>query len=221
MNDLLGQLANTLDYLPAFLRASVVVIQLTLFCILLSWGLGIVAALARTSPFRLIRWPAAFYIWFIRGTPTIIQIFIVYFGLPQFGMQMSPFVAGVVALGVNSGAYVAEIIRGGLLAIPRGQTESAVALGMSYTQTMRRVILPQVTRIVLPPITNEATTTLKNTSLLSTITVMELTMQARIAIATTFRPFEFYIMAAILYLIMTTALMWLSTWVERRYAVRY
>jgi polar amino acid transport system permease protein len=136
-------------------------------------------------------------------------------------MRLSPFVAGVIALGVNSGAYVAEIIRGGLLAIPKGQMESALATGMSHSQAMRRIILPQVVRIIVPPITNEAVTTLKNTSLLSTITVVELTLQAQIVIAATYRPFDFYIIAAVLYLLMTTLLTQLSTWVERRHRVQY
>jgi His/Glu/Gln/Arg/opine family amino acid ABC transporter permease subunit len=186
----------------------------------LSWICGLVAALGKTSSHRLIRWPFQFYVWFVRGTPTLIQIFIVYFGLPQLGVRMSPFVAGVVALGVSSGAYVAEIVRSGLLAIPKGQIESSLALGMSYWQLMSRIILPQVVRIILPPITNEATTTLKNTSLLSTITVVELTLHAQIVIARTFRPFDFYIIAAILYLIMTTLLMQLAAWLERYYAAR-
>jgi len=164
---------------------------------------------------------AEFYVWFFRGTPTLIQIFIVYFGVPQFGIKMSPFVAGVVALGINSGAYIAEIIRAGLLAVPRGQTESSVALGMSYFQAMGRIILPQVVRIIIPPVTNEAVTTLKNTSLLSTITVVELTLQAQIVIAATFRPFDFYIIPAILFLAMTTLLTWLSGWFEKHYALRY
>jgi polar amino acid transport system permease protein len=208
-------------YLPAFLEAARTVLVITVLVILLSWLCGLAGALAKASSLRLLRWPAEFYIWFIRGTPTLIQIFIVYFGLPQLGLRLSPFVAGVLALGVNSGAYVAEIIRGGLLSIPKGQSESAAALGMGYRHTMARIILPQVVRVTLPPITNEAVTTLKNTSLLSTITVVEITMQAQLAISTTFRPFDFYIAAAFLYLVMTTILMQVAAVVERRYALRY
>ena len=132
-------------------------------------------------------------------------------------MKLSPFLAGVIALGVNSGAYVAEIIRAGLSAIPKGQTES-LALGISRFDTMRRIILPQVFRIIVPPITNEAITALKNTSLLSTITVVELTLFAQTIIATTFRPFEFYIAVAFIYLLLTTILTQFSGWLERRYA---
>ena len=141
--------------LPA-LRARIppgvlVVLVLTLLIIVVSWICGLRRrAGARRRSVGVFRQASTFYIWFIRGTPALIQIFIVYFGLPQFGIRLSPFVAGVVALGVNSGAYVAEIIRSGLSAIPKGQMESSLALGMSRFDAMFRIILPQVVRIILP-----------------------------------------------------------------------
>ena len=112
-----------LPYVPGFLQAAWLVLVLTIFIIVVSWICGLVAALARASSVAAFRQAAIFYIWFIRGTPALIQIFIIYFGLPPLGVQLSPFTAGVLALGLNSGAYVAEIIRAGLSAIPRGQTE--------------------------------------------------------------------------------------------------
>jgi polar amino acid transport system permease protein len=205
-----------LPYVPGFVRATWIVFGLTVLIILVSWVCGLVAAIAKTSALAPVRGAAAFYIWFVRGTPALVQVFIIYFGLPQLGLGLSPFVAGVLALGVNSGAYVAEIIRSGLSAIPRGQVESALALGMSRSDTMRRIVLPQVVRVVLPSITNEAISTLKNTSLLSTITVVELTLYAQMIIATTFRPFEFYIATAIIYLALTTILSQRAAWLERR-----
>lgn len=208
-------------YLPLFVPASWIVVQVTVLSILLSWACGLVAALGKTSGYRILRYPVEFYLWFVRGTPLLAQIFLVYFGLPQLGIRMDPFTAGVVALGVNGGAYVAEIIRGGLLSIPRGQSESAEALGMSYAQTMRRIVLPQVVRVIIPPITNDAATTLKNTSLLSTITIMELMLQTQVIVNSTFRPFEFYILVSLIYLAMTTVLMLLMHWAERRHAVAY
>ena len=206
------------DYVPGFLSASWLVFSLTILVIIVSWICGLAAALGKTSSYYPVRALSSFYIWFIRGTPTLIQVFIVYFGFPQLGIKLSPFVAGVLALGVNSGAYVAEIIRSGLTAIPRGQMESALALGISRRTTMTTIILPQVFRIILPPLTNEAISSLKNTSLLSTITVMELTLYSQILIATTFRPFEFYIATAVIYLLMTTVLSQLSAHLERRNA---
>lgn len=214
-----GWMQELSRYGPGFLNAAALVLSITVLTILLSWVCGLAAALGKSSRVTAVRQVASFYIWFIRGTPTLIQIFIVYFGLPQFGVRLSPFAAGVIALGVNSGAYVAEIIRAGLGAIPKGQFESSLALGMSRTETMVRIILPQVFRITIPPLTNEAITSLKNTSLLSTITVVELTLYSQIIIATTFRPFDFYIAAALIYLLLTTLLSQLSAWAERRYAV--
>lgn len=208
-------------YLPSMLASCVVVIELTVLVILASWVFGLLAALGKLSSHAILRRPCEFYVWFIRGTPTLIQIFVIYFGIPQLGIRISPFSAGVLALGISSGAYVAEIIRSGLLAIPKGQTESTVALGMTYRQSMTHIILPQVFRIIIPSITNEAVTTLKNTSLLSTITIIELTLRTEMIISYTFRPFDFYIIAALLYLAMTTALMSLSSRLERRLASRY
>lgn len=207
-----------LPYVPGFLRAAWLVVMLTIAVIVVSWICGLFAALARASDIAIVRQVAIFYIWFVRGTPALIQIFIVYFGLPPLGVQLSPFTAGVLALGLNSGAYVAEIIRSGLSAIPRGQTESSLALGMGRRQIMARIILPQVVRIILPSITNEAISTLKNTSLLSTITVVELTLYAQTIIATTFRPFEFYIATAVIYLVLTTVMTQFSAWAERHNA---
>lgn len=205
-------------YGPGFLAAAWMVFGITILTILVSWVCGLVAALAQRSDLRAVRMAAGFYIWFIRGTPTLIQVFLIYFGLPQIGIRLSPFTAGVLALGINSGAYVAEIIRGGLSAIHPGQRESALALGFSPAETMRTIILPQVFRIILPSITNEAISTLKNTSLLSTITVVELTLYAQTLIASTFRPFEFYIAVALIYLALTSILTFVASWLERRYA---
>ena len=206
-------------YAPGLLEACVIVMEVALLAIVFSWALGLFAALGKNSPYPALRRPCEFYIWFMRGTPSLIQIFIIYFGLPQFGLNLSPFVAGVFALSVGSGAYAAEVFRTGLAAIPRGQAESALALGMGPVLMMRRIVLPQVVRIIIPALTNEAINTLKNTSLLSTITVLELTLYTQIAIAATFRPFDFYICAALLYLVMTTVLSQFAAWHERRYAL--
>ncbi len=207
------------QYLPGFAYATWLTVQISVLVIVLSWAFGLLAALGKTSRLWPLRIISEFYIWFIRGTPAMIQIFVVYFGLPQFGVQMSPFVAGVITLGLNSGAYVAEIIRGGLLAIPKGQFEASVALGMSSFQVTRRIILPQVVRVILPAITNEAVATLKNTSLLSVITVVELTFYSQIVIAKTFQPFQFYIAAAVIYLVLTSIITQLSSRLEKRNAV--
>jgi len=208
-------------YVPGFINAAWIVLLLTVVSIVISWICGLLAALGKASKLTPLRYISSFYVWFVRGTPTLIQIFIVYFGLPQVGIRLSPFVAGVIALGVNSGAYVAEIIRSGLSAIPKGQMESSLALGMSRFDAMTRIILPQVFRIIIPSLTNEAITSLKNTSLLSTITVVELTLYAQMIIASTFRPFDFYIASAIVYLVMTSVLSQISAHLERGYSKLY
>lgn len=212
---------DTLVYGPGFLSAAWTVLWLTLLTIVVSWAFGLAAALGQRSDYGAVRQLSAFYVWFIRGTPALIQIFIVYFGMPQLGVRLSPYTAGVLALAINSGAYVAEIIRAGLSAIPKGQMESSLALGFSPRETMRTIILPQVFRIILPAITNEALSTLKNTSLLSTITVVELTLYAQTLISATFRPFDFYIAVAVIYLLLTTILTQLAAFFERRYARLY
>jgi polar amino acid transport system permease protein len=220
---MLERFADSLALLSAysggFVETTLLVVALSIASILVSWIFGLGAALAQESRWRALVAVARFYVWFVRGTPTLIQIFLVYFGLPQFGIRMSPYVAGVLALGVNSGAFVAEIIRSGLVAIPKGQRECAKALGMGWWLSMRLVILPQVLRIVVPPVTNEAITLVKNTSLLSTITVLELTLFSQMAIARTFRPFEFYIAAALIYLALTSLLSNASARLERRFAL--
>jgi polar amino acid transport system permease protein len=208
-------------YIPGFANAAAIVLALTVLIIIVSWICGLVAALGKQSRLKSVRSAASFYVWFIRGTPTLVQVFIVYFGFPQLGLKLSPFVAGTLALGVSSGAYVAETIRSGLTAIPKGQMESALALGMSRADAMVRIILPQVFRIILPSLTNEAIAALKNTSLLSTITVVELTLYSQLLIASTFRPFDFYIASAFIYLVMTSLLSRLAQWLESRYALRY
>lgn len=209
---------DVVEYGPGFLAATLVVLGVTIASIIVSWVCGLLGALGKQSRFAPIRAVASFYVWFIRGTPTLVQVFIVYFGMPQIGIKLSPIVAGIIALGVSSGAYVAETIRAGLSAIPKGQFESSLALGMTRQGMMIRIILPQVLRIILPSLTNEAISAVKNTSLLSTITVVELTLFAQLMIATTFRPFDFYIAAALIYLVITSVLSQLSAFFERRYA---
>jgi polar amino acid transport system permease protein len=209
------------NYLPKFLSAAVVVLELTVAIVILSLILGLVTALGKNLKNKVFRAPFVFYIWFIRGTPALIQIFIVYFGFSQLGINFPPFVAGVLALGVNSGAYIAEIFRSGFLAIPKGQWESAVSLGMTRFLAFRRILFPQLLRIILPPITNQSTFILKTTSLLSTITIVELTFFAKIVVASTFRPFDFYLICAFFYLVLTTLLTRLSKFLENRLAIAY
>ena len=205
------------DYLPGFLSASWLAFKIAAATIILSWLVGLALALGQRSRLSFVRQSITAYIWFFRGTPALIQIFVVYFGLPELGIKLNPYMAGILALAMGSGAYVAEIIRSGLKAIPIGQFDGAQSIGLTAIEQYRFVVLPQVVRIVVPALTNESINTLKNTSLLSAITVLELTLHTQTMIAATFRPFEFYILAAVLYLMMTTVLSQFSRWFERKY----
>ncbi|MCP4630309.1 MAG: amino acid ABC transporter permease [bacterium] len=221
MEALIAYYDTVFSYMPGYLQATLLVLQITVVITVLSWVIGLATALGNLLKNKYLRAPFAFYVWFIRGTPALIQIFIIYFGLNQLGLRLVAFAAGIIALAVHSGAYVSEVFRSGFLAIPKGQMESAISLGMSRFLAYRRIILPQVVRIILPPLTNHAIDDVKNTALLSTITVMEITMFTQVAVAETFKPFDFYIISAILYLILTTLLTVLSGYLEGLQAKAY
>lgn len=206
------------ERLPAFAMPCVRTLVLSVLVFAVSAACGLAAAAARRSTIPLIRWPADFYVWFIRGTPTLIQVYLVYFSLPTVGIILSPEVAGVLALGLSSGAYMCEIFRAGLQAVPKGQYESSVVMGMAPLRAFRRIIFPQAFRIVLPAMTNEAIATLKSSSLLSLITVYEITLHTKAVIAETFAPLEFYLVSTVLYLILADAVARLSRFAERQYA---
>jgi polar amino acid transport system permease protein len=207
--------------LPGYLPATLLVLRVMVFVTVLSWIIGLAVALGNMLKSRILRTPFAFFIWFIRGTPALVQIFITYFGLNQLGLRLPAIPAGIIALSINSGAYVAEVFRSGFLAIPKGQMESAVSLGMRKIMAFRRIVLPQIVRIIMPPLTNQAINVVKNTALLSTITVMEITMHTNISVAVTFRPFDFYMISASIYLLLTSLLSILARYFERKQAVAF
>jgi len=191
-------------YFPFFLKAALLTLQISVVSLLLGLLVGLIAALCVLSKNQLWQWPARFYVWLIRSTPLLVQLFIIYFGFPQFGLDLSPFWSGVLALALNTGAYNAETIRGGILSVPRGQVEAARSLGMSSGLTMRRIVLPQALRLIIPPLGNNFVILIKDTSLVSTITLVELTLTAQRLIGSTYKPFEMYLMAAMLYALLTT-----------------
>lgn len=208
---------NTLQYLPGMIKATFVAVEVAALGILVSWILGLALAVMKTAASPLLRWPAEFFIWFTRGAPPLIQVLLIYFGIRQLGVGLTPFVAGVMALGASSAGFVSEIVRTGLRAIPKGQWESSTAIGLTSLAAFRRVILPQVVRIIIPSLGNEAINTLKNTSLLSAITVVELTLYTQGLVASTFRPFTFYVMAALIYLVLTTVISKAIGWYENKF----
>lgn len=188
--------------------------------------LGVLGALGRLSSAAPIRWLAGFYVWIFRGTPLLVQITFVYFGLgvagiyawdrhPLFGIA-GAIQAGTVALALNEGAYMTEIVRAGILSVDIGQMEAAKALGMTYRQAMRRIVLPQAARIIVPPLGNEFNNMLKTTSLLVILGVGELYVTFSRLNGTLFAPFELFLACALWFLLLTTIWSFIQSWIERR-----
>ena len=156
------------------------------------------------------------YVYFVRGTPALVQVFLVYFALPRIGLELSAFSSGVVAL--EKAGFISEIVRAGLQSIDSGQTEAALSIGMTERQSILFILLPQSLRRITPPLTNEAITLVKTSSLLSVISISELTRSAQVIVAERFVPFELYLALAVYYLVMISVLSWCSEFVEKRLA---
>lgn len=206
--------------LPSHLEGAKITLSLTTVSVLLGIILGTAIGMARISRRAVLARAAAIYTDFFRGTPLIVQIFLVYMGLPQFGIRLSPWVAGIVALSLNSAAYVAEIVRAGIQSIDKGQAEAAVSTGLTWGQTMRYIILPQAFRRIIPPLGNEFIALLKDSSLVAVISLEELLRKGQINVTRFYRPFEIYIEVAVIYLIMTKTISLLVDYSERRLRVQ-
>lgn len=193
-----------------------VTIPLTLLSFALSFVLGLVLALVQVANLRVLKLFARFYIWIFRGTPLIVQLFIIFFGLPNIGIILDAFPAAVLAFGLNLAAYNAEVFRSAILAVPAGQTEAGYLIGLTYPQIMRRIVLPQSFPIAFPSLFNNLIGLLKDTSLASSITVVELFTAAQQIAARTYEPFALYCEAAVIYLIFSTLLTWLQTYLEKK-----
>lgn len=204
--------------LPLLIDGTIVTIKLTILTFLFGSIIGIINAILNMSKYKIIRIVAFLYIWIIRGTPLLLQLFIIYFGLPSIGIKLSPMVSGTVALSVNCGAYMSEMIRGGIQAIDKGQFEAARSLGMTYLKAMRYVIMPQAIRVIIPSIGNEIITINKETSIVSTITIVELMRNGQVISTTTFKVMESYILVGVFYLLMTTILTILFKKLEKKLA---
>ncbi|MCM3714427.1 amino acid ABC transporter permease [Halalkalibacter oceani] len=205
-----------ITYLPALLKGALVTIEVSLLTLVIATIAGTFMALMRMSNNRFIRTFAFIYVWIMRGTPLLLILFFVYYAFPSWGITLPAFAAAVLAMSLNSTAYKCEIIRSGISAIPKGQTESAIAIGMSYWQVFRRIILPQATRIVLPPYMSNAILLVKNSALVSVITVSDLMLNSQQIYSATYRPVEILGTAGVLYLIMTSCLMLFQNWAEKK-----
>lgn len=193
-------------------------IPLTLITFVLGLLLGLLTAVVRLfapAPFVAV---ARFYVWVIRGTPLLVQLFVIFYGLPSLGILLDAFPAAVIGFTLSVGAYTSEIIRAVISSVPKGQWEAAYSIGMSWRQAMSRTILPQAARVAVPPLSNTFISLVKDTSLAAAITVPELFQAAQRIVATTYEPLILYIEAAIIYLVLSTFLSTLQGYLERRFA---
>ncbi|APH71626.1 amino acid ABC transporter permease [Aquibium oceanicum] len=204
---------------PFFLEAALVTVQLSVLAGGLGLAMAAAAAAARLSPVAPLRYLGATYVSVFRGTPALIQLFVLYFGGPQVGINLDPFAAGVVGLGLNIGAYMAEGVRGAIVSVDKGQAEAARSIGFSRAQTMQRVILPQAARLMIRPLGVNTVALVKGTSLVATISVVELTYTAQRFIGSTYKPFEIFGVAALLYMVMIYGVARVVDLLDRRYAI--
>lgn len=194
------------DYFGVLLLGVAWTIAITVSAGLLSFFGGIVFAVIALYGHWLIRLPVRLFAWLFMGTPLLLQLFLIYFGLIQIGIDLPAFVAGVIGLGLHFAVYNSELIQASILAVDKGQYEGARTLGLSRGQTLRRIVIPQAVRAVIPPMGNNMIALLKDSALVSVIGVAELTLAAQQAISRTYRPFEFYLAAAACYYIINLAL---------------
>lgn len=202
-----------------FAQAAWVTLQVSFLSMCLGLACGMAAALAKLSPNPLLHYPARVYVSLFRGTPCLIQLFLIYFGGPQIGLQLDPFQAGVIGLGVNIGSYMAESMRGAILAVDRGQQEAARSLGLGKRQALVKVVLPQAACLMIRPLGVNTIALIKGSSLVSAISVVELTYTAHRYIGSTYRPFEVFFMAALFYLLIVSAASYLVRHLDRRFAL--
>ena len=200
---------------PFFLEAAWITILLSVLTAILGVTCGILGT-ARLSRFLVLRFLGAAYVSLFRGTPALIQLFILYFGGPQIGIQLDAFEAGVIGLGVNVGAYMTETMRGAIIAVDKGQAEAARTLGMSRWQAMRNVILPQAMRLMIRPLGVNINALIKSTALVAAISVVELTYTAQRYIGSTYKPFEMFLIAGVLYMIIIYIVGLGVAWADRK-----
>lgn len=206
-----------INSLPFLLKGLPYTLMISFGGLFIGFIIGIVTGLMSLSKTLFLRWPATAYIEIFRGTPILVQVLFIYYGLPDLiGGPINALTAGIAAIALNSGAYISEVVRGGVKSIDRGQTEAGVSLGLSRSQTFWSIVWPQALRRMIPPLGNQAIVSIKDTSLFSVIGVGELVRQGQVYIATTFTAFEVYFMVAVLYLAVTLTLSVLLRWYERR-----
>ncbi|WP_257348650.1 amino acid ABC transporter permease [Pseudalkalibacillus decolorationis] len=210
-----------IEALPYLLEGLKTTLYVFIIALIIGFIIGLVMALFRLAPLKILNWIATFFIDAIRGTPFIVQLFFIYFGLNSLEwVSMDSITAGIVTVAINAGAYLAEIIRAGIMSIDKGQSEAARSLGLSGGQNMRYIVLPQAFRRMLPAFTNQSIISLKDTSLLSIIGIADLTQRGEVQMAATFEPFKIWFAVGIIYFIVIYILSILANYMERRFELR-
>ena len=204
--------SSTLPMIIALLK---VTIPLTLLSFSLGLVIAIITAVARLSNIKILKFIFAAYVWIFRGTPLLVQLFIVFYGLPSIGVTLDTWGAATIAFSLNVGAYASESVRAAILSVPKGQWEAATSLGMTHYQILKRIIAPQAVRISLPPLSNTFIGLVKDTSLAASITMVDMFMVAQRIAARTFEPLILYILAALIYLVVCTLLTYLQSRLEK------
>lgn len=189
--------------LPLLLSGALVTIHISILTLLFSFIVGTIGALCRLSRSRWLNVPARWYVEFIRNTPLLVQLFFIYFGFSQINIEVSNYMAGLIGLVVNNGAYLTEIVRAGIEAIHKGQVEAGLSLGLSFPQLMRYVVFPQAFRVIYPPLCNQFIGIILWSSLVSTIAVQDLALRGKELASETFRSFETYVVVTLVYVVMT------------------
>src|SRR5665213_425412 len=201
---------------PYLLMGAGISLAVSIGAMALGIVLGIVAALMRMSSRSWLRRPASIYVWLFRGTPVLVQLIIIYTGLPQIGITIGVTASALLGLGVNEGAYLAEIMRAGVASVPKGQFEAARAIGMTWSKMMRVIVFPQAARIILPPLGNSFNGMMKTSSLASVISLEELLRRTELLVQVKFKVLELFCVAALYYLILTTLWGFVQQWLEAR-----
>ena len=191
-------------------------IPLTVISFSIAMVIAVIVALIQFANIRLLKQLCRFYIWVIRGTPLLVQLFVVFYGLPRVGVIIDPFPAAVIVFSINEGAYSAEVVRAALEAVPAGQIEAGYCVGMNYLQIMWHIVLPQAMRIAFPPLSNSLIAMVKDTSLAANITVVEMFMETQRIVARTWEPLALYIEVGLIYLLFCTVLTRLQSFGEKR-----
>jgi polar amino acid transport system permease protein len=217
MHGYVFQFRPVFQELPLLLSGALVTIHISILTLFFSFIVGTIGALCRISRFRWLNTPAKWYVEFIRNTPLLVQLFFIYFGFSQINIEVPNYLAGLIGLVVNNGAYLTEIVRAGIEAIHKGQFEAGLSLGLGFPQLMRHVVFPQAFRVIYPPLCNQLIGIILWSSLVSTISVEDLALRGKELASTTFRSFETYAVVTLVYVVMTLTISGILKVLGRRF----